>query len=74
MDWQNLPTGDVKLSKVLTGGEAALGVNPYCKVIFHEEIKNKPLGFFILKKSLELRLHYHFVTLKSGIAWRDADY
>jgi len=35
-----------------------------------EEIKNNlTLGFFILNKSLELRLRYHFVTLKSGIAW-----
>lgn len=28
-------------------------------------------GFFISNKSLELRLHYHFVTLRSGIPWSD---
>lgn len=32
MDWQNLPKGVVKLNNDLTGKEAALDVNLYCKV------------------------------------------
>lgn len=35
---------------------------------FYEENKNNlTLCFFILNKSLELRLHHHFVTVKNTI-------
>lgn len=40
-----------------------------CAPAFEEIKDNLTLGFFIPNKSLELRLHYHFVTLRSGIPW-----
>lgn len=41
-----------------------------CKLVFQllKRLKKTPLwGFFIPNKPLELRLHYHFVTLRNGI-------